>query len=486
MTMTFALMLAWVAIHLVMALGAGYLATTRRGGREYGTYAMLCFSMAVYCTGSAWLSNVGSVRESGAAQALQLAGAWCAFGSIVPFACAVSGLPLPRLERASAIMTVLGVILVSAGVYFDPATPTHGEPLLPVEAPPFQAATVPWTMLDRIPIGIVLVLTARHTMLAARALGPAIAIGASCVVGVAWVIEATERVLARPTSFMTEHAAAVASVLIGFGLTRRFVDAERELDRRNRDLRRAYDELRQMQSELVRKEQLAAVGELSAVIAHEIRNPLAILKTAVAGLRKTELDDDNRGTLLGILDEETDRLNRLVRDLLAYARPVALQAEPIDVAELVRSTFAGAMRARKRPEPIELSIDLPQVLDSVPGDRALLERAFSNVLENAIEAMPFGGRLSVVGQSATRDGRSFLMLSFADTGEGMDTLVRSRAREPFFTTRPSGTGLGLAIVERVITAHDGFVELARNTDSGTVVTLALPMERASLLDLPAP
>ncbi|MFW5921360.1 MAG: ATP-binding protein, partial [Polyangiales bacterium] len=118
---------------------------------------------------------------------------------------------------------------------------------------------------------------------------------------------------------------------------------------------------------------------------------------------------------------------------------------------------------------------------SVFGDPDLVERAFANLAENAFEAMPNGGALTVRARDARIEGLPALELSVEDTGEGMDTLVRQRARDPFFTTRQSGTGLGLAIVERVVRAHGGQVQLGENDEGGTTVTLLIPRDRRSTL-----
>lgn len=229
-----------------------------------------------------------------------------------------------------------------------------------------------------------------------------------------------------------------------------------------------------MQEELVRKEQLAAVGELSAVIAHEVRNPLAIMKNAAAGLRRSALADDDRTTLVDILDEETDRLNRLVRDLLAYARPVTLKGNPVDVGEIVQESIEAGTRG-KEIHGVSIELSLSNGPRTVHCDRELLVRALANVVENALQAMPAGGMLSVESSDASVSGRPAISLVFRDTGEGMDTLVRTKARDPFFTTRATGTGLGLAIVERVVRTHGGRIEIESTAGEGTKVSVLLPV-----------
>ncbi len=244
-----------------------------------------------------------------------------------------------------------------------------------------------------------------------------------------------------------------------------------ELRRRAKQLRRAYEELRAAQEELVRKEQLALVGELAAVISHEVRNPLAIISNAVAGLRREGLSADDRHTLLSILQEETDRLNRLVGDLLRYARPLQVERQLLELDALLDRALE---LARVRPN---IRLDTEVALESessVFGDANMLRQVFDNLVQNACQAMSNGGTLTVRANASSEDGVPGVTVDIGDTGEGMDTQVRSRAGTPFFTTRPEGTGLGLAICDRIVTAHGGFLAIKSRSGEGTVVSVFLP------------
>jgi signal transduction histidine kinase len=244
-----------------------------------------------------------------------------------------------------------------------------------------------------------------------------------------------------------------------------------ELRVRTRELRRALADLGAAEEELGRKEQLAVVGELAAVIAHEVRNPLAIIANAVAGLRKTTLTKDDHSTLLGILEEETTRLNRLVSDLLRYARPVNVQRQSIMLRDLLER---GLQLARTHESMrVELTVDAPEM--PVWGDANLLRQVFENLIDNAVQAMNYGGTLTVRVHPMQYEANDGLAVDIIDTGEGMDTIVRSRARDPFFTTRPSGTGLGLAIVDRIVDAHGGNFLIESRAGEGTTATVFLPV-----------
>lgn len=244
-----------------------------------------------------------------------------------------------------------------------------------------------------------------------------------------------------------------------------------ELDAQSRALASAYDHLRAAQDELVRKEQLAAVGELSAVIAHEVRNPLAIITNAVATLRRRELADDDRETLLGILDEEASRLNRLVGDLLRYARPVNIERQLLSLRDLV---VRGLALVESNDE-ITAELREPAPVDKIWGDPNLLRQVVENLITNAMQAMAGGGILTILLIPLEEDGARGVELQIEDTGEGMDTQVRNRALDPFFTTRPSGTGLGLAIVARIIDAHGGRLRIKSAAGAGTVMHVFLPI-----------
>jgi signal transduction histidine kinase len=251
-----------------------------------------------------------------------------------------------------------------------------------------------------------------------------------------------------------------------------------ELRRRSRQLRRSYEELRAAQEELVRKEQLAVVGEIAAVVSHEVRNPLAIIGNAVAGLRRTETSIEDRATLLAILDEETDRLNRLVGDLLRYARPLNIERRLLDLDILV----SRALELHRNYPQVKLDDERKEKAESLPevyGDPDLLRQVLDNLVQNACQAMSSGGTLSVRLNMAEDDGVPGVSIDISDTGEGMDTQVRSRARTPFFTTRPGGTGLGLAICDRIATAHGGYLSIKSRSGEGTIVSVFLPSGRKS-------
>lgn len=280
-----------------------------------------------------------------------------------------------------------------------------------------------------------------------------------------------------PVGFIAFAFAVALFFLLRYGQTRGELSKRmRELHERTVELVQSRDQLRAMKTELGRKEQLAAIGEMAAVIAHEVRNPLAVISNAVASLRREGLCRHDHEVLLGILDEEAIRLNRLVTDLLAYARPINLQRQRVVLQELVqRATMLIASRGSASFE-----FDEGSAKGQVWADANLLRNVFDNLIDNAVQAMGGGGTVSLSVKSETIDGTDGFAVSVADEGEGMDTMVRSRAKDPFFTTRPSGTGLGLAIVNRIVEAHGGRLTLDSRSGEGSTVTVFLPIGSESL------
>lgn len=303
-------------------------------------------------------------------------------------------------------------------------------------------------------------------------LGGGILLGAAAAYDVFRAFDAAHGPTLLPCGYALFVHAVMIALVSRFGILREQLARQAaELAARAHDLARSDDELRAAQDELVRKEQLAAVGELSAVIAHEVRNPLAIIANAVATLRRPELPPADRDTLHGILDEESSRLNRLVGDLLRYARPVNVERQLLSLRDLVVRGLALV----EGHEEVTAELHEPTPVDKIWGDPNLLRQVVENLITNAVQAMSGGGILTVTLVPLEENEARGVELQIQDTGEGMDTQVRSRALDPFFTTRPSGTGLGLAIVARIIDAHGGRLRIKSAAGAGTVMHVFLPI-----------
>jgi signal transduction histidine kinase len=233
------------------------------------------------------------------------------------------------------------------------------------------------------------------------------------------------------------------------------------------DLRHSYAALAHAQEQLIQQERLAALGQLAAVVAHEVRNPLGAIFNSLGSLRRMLQPRGDPKMLLDIIGEEAGRLNRIVGDLLDFARPApaALRPEPLDrvVDDAIQ---AAGVDSRIRVER-HLAPDLPPV----PMDARLIRQALLNLLTNAAQAMPAGGTLSV---AARLDGDA-VRIEVSDTGDGIPDELRPRIFEPFFTTRPTGTGLGLAVVKRILDDHGAVIQVEPGALAGTRFAVRLPL-----------
>ena len=227
--------------------------------------------------------------------------------------------------------------------------------------------------------------------------------------------------------------------------------------------------IRRMEARMQQADRLASLGRMSANIAHEIRNPLASMTGAIEALTaKTGLGQDDRDRLTQIVMSESDRLNSIISDFLAYARPRPLSLERIDVAGVLEEVL---MLLEHRPLPPTVKVvrafEAPL---SAHADPNALRQALWNLCLNAVDAMPDGGELTV-GAAVLA---STLHLSVADTGRGIAPADVSHIFEPFYSTKPEGSGLGLALVHRIVRDHDGDVEVRTDPRTGTIFTLTLP------------
>jgi signal transduction histidine kinase len=237
------------------------------------------------------------------------------------------------------------------------------------------------------------------------------------------------------------------------------------------EAKRSYDELARTQEELVKRERLAALGQLAATLAHEVRNPLGVLFNSISTLGKTaELSDDAR-TLLAIMGEEARRLERLVRELLDFVRPVL----PTLSVEQLHGVVEEAIEAAARelgPDAPRLCNEVPPSLPPVPIDVAMLRRALLNLIVNGGQAAGSDGKVSVRAAVTPSSG---VRIEIVDDGPGIRPDAAPRVFEPFFTTKTTGTGLGLAIVKEIVDAHRGAIHLSSEDGRGTTIVIELPL-----------
>jgi signal transduction histidine kinase len=287
-----------------------------------------------------------------------------------------------------------------------------------------------------------------------------------------WVIS---RSLARPLSELTQ-----AMSVVGAG----HLDHPIASESRDEfgDLARAFagmtENLRESRTRLIQSEKLASIGEMSAAVAHGLRNPLASLRAAAQVVRHHPTSPSSAEHLDAII-EEVDRLDRRITHLLSFSRPAPFQRSIESVPRLVQEvvpTFAELLKERRVDLHLELPADLPQVqVDPVQIEQALIE-----IISNAIDAMPQGGRLGI---RAHIDGKPeagrLIVIDISDTGTGIPATVLPSVCEPFFTTRAEGTGLGLAIAKRYIDQNGGHLNIQSRPGS-TTISLGLPTADANM------
>lgn len=243
-------------------------------------------------------------------------------------------------------------------------------------------------------------------------------------------------------------------------------------------LRRNYTQLFMAQEDLVQKERLAAVGELAAQIAHEVRNPLGAILNSVSALRRLVNPQADAGQLVAVVAEESQRLERMVEDLLDFARPSAPRCQPEDLEVIVRSALEGASRTVDL-SAVEVKVEAAEALPPLPVDARMIRQAVLNLMINAAQAMSGKGRLSVrIGLDA-EGASTTARVDVSDTGPGVPQEVASRLFDPFVTTKASGTGLGLAVVRRLVEAHHGRASFQSAPGRGSTFSLHLPLPAAA-------
>jgi signal transduction histidine kinase len=221
---------------------------------------------------------------------------------------------------------------------------------------------------------------------------------------------------------------------------------------------------------VLQNEKLAALGQLAAAIAHEVRNPLGVIRSAAQGLSEGLASDDADGRrACSFITAEIDRLTNVVSSLLAFARPPRIDAQPVTVDALLQRArlLAGAELGNK---PVQLRCDEPPHLPPVRADADLLCQVLLGLVVNAVEATPAGSEVRI-DACAAADG---VEIAVSDRGPGVAPELRERIFDPFFTTRPRGTGLGLAIAKQIVEAHGGRIQVGERAGGGARFAVYLP------------
>jgi signal transduction histidine kinase len=244
-------------------------------------------------------------------------------------------------------------------------------------------------------------------------------------------------------------------------------------------VRKASARLEETQRQLFQSEKLAALGKLSAGIAHEIRNPLTSIKILIHSLVDETATDASREKDLAVIETEIGRVNKIIKQFLDFARPRPPSLEPMDVRTVLEETLA-LLIYEMEAQGVSLERNYSPDLPPIPMDREQMKQVFLNLMLNAAQAMDRGGKLTI--HTALRsqhpgDRNSPLVeIGIQDTGPGLSGDIRAKIFEPFFSTKEEGIGLGLPIAQRIVEEHGGEIRVGSSPGEGTTFYVILPLK----------
>ncbi len=233
-------------------------------------------------------------------------------------------------------------------------------------------------------------------------------------------------------------------------------------------VKKATEDLRKTQEHLIQSSRLSALGQLSAGVAHEIRNPLTSIRILFHSFREKIAPEDMRKDDIMVIENEIERINQIIQQFLDFARPSKPKKEKVDVNKLIEDTLLLVSYELNEQET-EVKKDLLS-LPAIMADREQLRQVFLNLIINAMQAMPEGGIVKI----STMINNNNIRICFSDQGKGIPESIREKLFEPFFTTKEEGIGLGLSITKRIIDDHQGRIKVESNKGKGTIFSVILP------------
>ena len=236
---------------------------------------------------------------------------------------------------------------------------------------------------------------------------------------------------------------------------------------------RDLGEVRRLQDEVRRKEKLAAIGGLAAGVAHEIRNPLSSIKGIASYFKNKFGEDSSDKEMADVMIVEVDRMNRVISELLEFARPTDLKLNATDVNSLIEHTVR-LIEKEAHTRDISIRMDLTKMALTAEIDSDRFSQCLLNLYINALQVMEKGGQLSI--RNFLTD-QNLITIEIGDTGSGIETQDMHKIFDPYFTTKNKGTGLGLAIVHKIIDAHNGNVKVRSFPGQGTTFSISIPAKK---------
>jgi len=247
-----------------------------------------------------------------------------------------------------------------------------------------------------------------------------------------------------------------------------------ELEATTEQLAKVNRELQDSFEHIKRADRLSAIGELSASLAHEIRNPLASIEGAANIIESPQTGEQIRSSSIAIIRKETERLNRLLTNLLDFARPRKPEFQGVEPGRLIDSIISLAGHSAQQ-EGIMLRKDVPFGVPQFECDPEQMKQVILNLTLNAIQAMSQPGEIVL----SARLRNSSMVINVRDQGPGIGEQDLDKVFNPFFTTKDTGTGLGLSVVHQIVAQHGGAVSAERNSDRGMTFSVTLPLRQRS-------
>ncbi len=291
-----------------------------------------------------------------------------------------------------------------------------------------------------------------------------------------------EYLISRPVSKLAKGAAAISRGDLNQEIIIDTKDEIGVLASTFNEMRKKLREAKQLEEQLQRSKKLAALGEMSAGVAHEIRNPLGVIKSSAQMLRdefKPVEARDEYQELTTFIIGEVNRLNRVITEFLSFARPTPPDLQRVNINEIIDKTIQLIANQEKVTPDVKVKVESSKNLPLLMGDPEQIIQALLNIALNGLQAMPERGELRVTAGCAEdvqgKYSASFIQVQITDTGEGIPVPIRDKIFNPFFTTKEEGSGLGLAIVHKIIENHKGFIEVESEVGKGTTFKVFLPV-----------
>jgi len=235
-------------------------------------------------------------------------------------------------------------------------------------------------------------------------------------------------------------------------------------------------EIKKLEEEIAFKDKMAALGEMSSGLAHELRNSMGAILGFSNLLKKRKEDPTSQGQAVDGIINEAMIMESMLQRFLAFAKPFQLKIEKIHLKKIIQECHTSVEETLKE-NTIALRFESEPGLPFILGDRLLLKQCFQNLIQNSIEAMPDGGKLLIrLGEKHLTSQEKSILVELSDTGCGIPKEVQDKIFNPFFTSREKGTGLGLSLVKKIVSLHNGKIELESEPNKGTTFRIYLPLK----------